>query len=84
MKNPLALTREDITAAADSAQFLRRTKWTVVIGEKELPVRPILFEALGVRPDYAMNSYQAIGILMGLGFEIRFKGKAVEKRLAVK
>jgi hypothetical protein len=77
MKNPLALTREDIIAAIYSAPSLRRTKWTVVIGGKEFPVRPIIFKALEVRPDYAMNSYQAIDVLMGLGFEIRFKDTAV-------
>jgi hypothetical protein len=77
MKNPLALTREEITFAAGSVRFPRRTKWTVVIDGKEFPVRSILFEALGVRPDCPMNSYQAVDILVGLGFEIRFNGKPV-------
>jgi hypothetical protein len=76
-KNPRKLTREEIIAASLVVPPARKTKWTVVIEGKQFPVRLVIFKALGVRPDYRMNSYQAIDILKGLDFEVRFKGNAL-------
>jgi len=69
------LTREDITAAAKTFQFDRQMpKWTVVIDGRELPARPLVLRAAGVFPNDPTNSHQAIAILKGHGFEVRYQG----------
>jgi len=47
-------------------------KWRVVVDSRELPARPLVLEAAGVRPNDPTNSHQAVAILENLGFEIRY------------
>ena len=47
-------------------------KWTVIVGDKELPARPLVLEAAGVPPNDPTNSHQAVEILRRLGFETRY------------
>jgi hypothetical protein len=72
------LTREDITATAKTFQFGRQMpKWTVVIDGRELPARPLVLRAAGVFPNDPTNSHQAIAILQGHGFEVRYEGNPI-------
>jgi hypothetical protein len=72
------LTREDITAAARSFHFGRQqTKWTVIVEGQELPARPLVLRAAGVFPNDPTNSHQAIAILKGHGFEVRYQGNPI-------
>jgi hypothetical protein len=48
-------------------------KWTVLVGGKELPARPLVLEAAGVPPNDPTNSHQAVEILRRLGFETRYR-----------
>src|SRR5450755_2698815 len=73
----LALTREDITAAAKRLQIGRPAKWTAIIDGRELPARPLVLEAAGVPPNDPTNSHQAVAILKDFGFEVRYQGKSV-------
>jgi hypothetical protein len=57
-------------------------KWTVIVGGRELPARPLVLEAAGVPPNDPTNSHQAIAILESLGFETRYAGEAVHAHLA--
>jgi hypothetical protein len=73
-----ALTREDITAAAKTFRFDRQLpKWTVIIEGQELPARPLVLRAAGVFPNDPTNSHQAIAILKGHGFEVRYQGNPI-------
>ena len=47
-------------------------KWTVIVGDRELPARPLVLEAAGVPPNDSTNSHQAVEILRRLGFETRY------------
>ena len=47
-------------------------RWTVVVGDRELPARPLVLEAAGVPPNDPTNSHQAVEILKRLGFETRY------------
>ena len=49
-------------------------KWTVVVENRELPARPLVLQAAGVRPNDTTNSHQAIAILESLGFDTRYEG----------
>jgi len=72
------LTREDITAAAKTFRFGRQLpKWTVIVDGQELPARPLVLRAAGVFPNDPTNSHQAIAILKGHGFEVRYQGKPI-------
>jgi len=72
------LTREDIRAAAKTFEFGRQLpKWTVVIDGRELPARPLILRAAGVFPNDPTNSHQAIAILKGHGFEVRYQGNPI-------
>jgi len=72
------LTREDIAATAKTFQFDRQMpKWTVVIEGRELPARPLVLRAAGVFPNDPTNSHQAIAILKGHGFEVRYQGNPI-------
>jgi len=72
------LTREDITVAARSFRSGRQqTKWTVMVEGKELPARPLVLRAAGVLPNDPTNSHQAIAILQGHGFEVRYQGNPI-------
>jgi hypothetical protein len=44
----------------------------VIVGERELPARPLVLEAAGVPPNDPINSHQAVEILRRLGFETRY------------
>jgi hypothetical protein len=72
------LTREDIAAAAKTLRFGRQLpKWTVVVDGQELPARPLVLRAAGVFPNDPTNSHQAIAILKGHGFEVRYQGNPI-------
>ena len=43
-----------------------------MVGERELPARPLVLEAAGVPPNDPINSHQAVEILRRLGFETRY------------
>lgn len=73
MPSPKELTRTEIIRAANQFRWTRKgAKWTVIVGEKELPARPLVLEAAGVAPNDPTNSHQAVEILRRLGFETRY------------
>ncbi len=73
MRSPKELTRAEIVRAADNFRWTRKgAKWTVIVGERELPARPLVLEAAGVPPNDPTNSHQAVEILRRLGFETRY------------
>lgn len=73
MRSPKELTREEIVRAANHFRWTRKgAKWTVIVGERELPARPLVLEAAGVPPNDPTNSHQAVEILQRLGFETRY------------
>lgn len=73
MRSPKELTRAEIVRAANNFRWTRRgAKWTVIVGERELPARPLVLEAAGVPPNDPTNSHQAVEILRRLGFETRY------------
>jgi len=73
LRSPKELTRAEIVRAADRFRWTRKgTKWTVIVGERELPARPLVLEAAGVPPNDPTNSHQAVEILRRLGFETRY------------
>jgi len=55
-------------------------KWTVIVGDRELPARPLVLEAAGVPPNDPTNSHQAVEILRRLGFETRYTREQPEIR----
>ncbi len=73
-----ALTRQDIIKAARNFQWTRQMpKWTTIVDGTELPARPLILEAAGVPPNDPTNSHQAVAILKGRGFDVRYEGKSV-------
>jgi hypothetical protein len=73
MPSPKELTRPEIVGAANRFRWTRKgAKWTVIVGERELPARPLVLEAAGVPPNDPTNSHQAVEILRRLGFETRY------------
>ncbi|MGC1418043.1 MAG: hypothetical protein WA817_22335 [Candidatus Acidiferrum sp.] len=77
MRNPRELTRAEVLATATKFRWFRKMpKWTVIIGGRELPARPLVLEAAGVPPNDTTNSHQAIAILEHLGFETRYAAEA--------
>ena len=73
MRSPKELTRAEIVRAADNFRWTRKgAKWTVIVGERELPARPLVLDAAGVPPNDPTNSHQAVEILRRLGFETRY------------
>jgi hypothetical protein len=73
MANPRELTKADIIEAARNFRWARKmTRWTVIVGERELPARPLVLEAAGVPPNDTTNSHQAVAILEELGFQTRY------------
>jgi hypothetical protein len=73
MLSPKELTRAEIIRAANNFRWTRKgAKWTVIVGERELPARPLVLEAAGVPPNDPTNSHQAVEILRRLGFETRY------------
>lgn len=73
MRDPRDLTRADIISAANTFRWTRKgMKWTVIVGDRELPARPLVLEAAGVPPNDPTNSHRAVEILKRLGFEIRY------------
>jgi hypothetical protein len=73
MPSPRELTRADVIRAAQNFRWTRKMpKWTVVVGERELPARPLVLDAAEVPPNDPTNSHQAVAILEGLGFETRY------------
>jgi hypothetical protein len=81
MRSPKELTRAEIVRAANNFRWTRKgTRWTVIVGERELPARPLVLEAAGVPPNDATNSHQAVEILRRLGFETRYTREQPEMR----
>ena len=73
MRNPKELTRAEIIRAASNFRWTRKgMKWTVIVGDRELPARPLVLDAAGVPPNDPTNSHQAVEILRRLGFETRY------------
>jgi hypothetical protein len=73
MRSPKELTRAEVIRAASNFRWTRKgMKWTVIVGGKELPARPLVLEAAGVPPNDPTNSHQAVEILRRLGFETRY------------
>ncbi len=81
MRSPKELTRAEIVRAANHFRWTRKgAKWTVIVGERELPARPLVLEAAGVPPNDPTNSHQAVEILRRLGFETRYAREQAEMR----
>jgi hypothetical protein len=81
MRNPKELTRAEILRAASNLRWTRKgMKWTVMVGDRELPARPLVLEAAGVPPNDPTNSHQAVEILRRLGFETRYTREHPETR----
>jgi hypothetical protein len=73
MSNPKELTRDEVLRAASTFHWTKKLpKWRVVVNSRELPARPLVLEAAGVRPNDPTNSHQAVAILENLGFETRY------------
>src|SRR5258707_14935176 len=73
MRNPKELTRAEILRAASNFRWTRKgMKWTVIVGDRQLPARPLVLEAAGVPPNDPTNSHQAVEILRRFGFETRY------------
>src|SRR4029077_16862806 len=73
MRNPKELTRAEIIRAASNFRWTRKgMKWTVIVGDRELPARPLVLEGAGGPPNGPANSQQAVEILRRLGFETRY------------
>ena len=73
MRSPKELTRAEIVRTASNFRWTRKgAKWTVIVGERELPARPLVLDAAGVPPNDPTNSHQAVEILRRLGFETRY------------
>ena len=82
MRSPKELTRGEIVRAANSFRWTRKgARWTVIVGERELPARPLVLEAAGVPPNDPTNSHQAVEILRRLGFETRYARHQGEIRI---
>lgn len=85
MGSPKELTRAEIVRAAHRFRWTRKgAKWTVIVGERELPARPLVLEAAGVAPNDPTNSHQAVEILKRLGFETRYATERGPMRLEEK
>jgi hypothetical protein len=81
MRSPRELTRAEVVRAANNFRWTRKgAKWTVIVGERELPARPLVLEAAGVPPNDPTNSHQAVEILRRLGFETRYTREQPEMR----
>jgi hypothetical protein len=73
-----ALTKADILRTEKTFRWNRALpKWTFIINQRELPVRPFVLEAAGVPPNDSTNSHQAVAKLKSLGLEVRYQGKVV-------
>lgn len=67
------LTREGVIITARNFRWNKRMpKWTTVVEGRELPARPLVLTAAGVRPNDPTNSHMAIAKLKALGFETRY------------
>jgi hypothetical protein len=82
VRSPKELTRAEVVRAADHFRWTRKgTRWTVMVGERELPARPLVLEAAGVPPNDPTNSHQAVEILRRLGFETRYSREQGEPEI---
>jgi len=79
VRSPKELTRAEVVRAANNFRWTRKgAKWTVIVGEREFPARPLVLEAAGVTPNDPTNSHQAVEILRRLGFETRYSTERPE------
>src|SRR5260221_11501304 len=73
MRNPKELTRAEILRAASNFRWTwKGMKWTVIVGDRELPARPLVLEAAGVPPNDPTNSLLAVELLRLLGVDTRY------------
>jgi hypothetical protein len=71
-----SLTRERVIAVAKDFVWTKQLpKWTVIVEAKELPVRPLVLQAVGALPNDSTTSNGATAKLKSLGFEIRYNGQ---------
>lgn len=71
-----SLTRKQIIATGKNFQWDKKLpKWTVMVEGRELPARPLVITAAGVRPDDPTNSHAAVKKLESLGFKTLYEGK---------
>ena len=71
-----ALTHDKIVTTARDFQYDKKMPpWTVIVEGRELPVRPLVLAAAGVRPNDSTNSHEAVRKLESLGFETLYEGK---------
>jgi hypothetical protein len=81
MRNPKELSRDEVIRTASAFHWTKKMpKWRVVIGDRELPARPLILEAAGVAPNDPTNSHQAVAILERLGFETRYERDAAKNQ----
>ena len=79
MGKPKELTREEVIRAAGAFKTTRKpARWRVIVGDRELPARPLVLQAAGVPPNDSTNSHQAVAILESLGFETRYASLSEE------
>lgn len=70
------LTRERVSEIAKNFVWSKQLpKWTVIVEGRELPVRPLVLQAVGALPNDSTTSNAATAKLKSLGFEIRYNGK---------
>lgn len=83
MKNPRlnALDEKVVKSAAKELQPGTIQKWSVVIGDREFPVKQLVREAANLLPMKAPSvtpadfiAHDAVRILRKLGFEVRYAG----------
>jgi len=83
MKNPRrdALDEKAVKNAAKELRTGTIQKWSVVVGDKEFPVKQLVREAANLLPMKAppvtpadFIAHDAVRILKRLGFEVRYAG----------
>lgn len=75
-KSVNSLTRDQIITTAKGFQWDKKLpKWTVIVGSRVLPVRPLVLAAAGVRPNDPTTSHVAVRKLESLGFKTLYEGK---------
>lgn len=71
-----SLTRERVNEIAKKFVWSKQLpKWTVIVEGRELPVRPLVLQAVGALPNDSTTSNAATAKLKSLGFEIRYNGR---------
>ena len=75
-------TRQDIMDVASNFQWKEPLPdWTTVIDGRELPARPLVLKAARASDHDPIKTGEAAVILSDLGFEVRYKGTIVIRKL---